>query len=90
MDTRGAPPPSRTTTPVALRPATEYRVTWRRKGWSRSSRSSRKVFQTERGARLFTERLRAGHGELRPVAAVATEVRRVGPWRPIDLEQAAS
>ena len=97
MISTGAPPATSTATtahplrdriPRPRNLSWEWAVIHRREAWGPSTASRRRTFETERGARQYAERLRAGHGELSPVTVIVIECRPVGEWRRADLEQA--
>lgn len=63
----------------------EWRVKWRREGWSESSETKTRIFQRPQDVRRFEERLASTDPEWAHLGAATftVEWRRVGEWAPV-------
>lgn len=68
----------------APRTRCEYRVSWRRHGWSSSTGTKTRTFSRRADADAFMDKLTGdGRPDLAPIAVVRLDVRRVGGWREV-------
>ena len=65
----------------------EYRVLWRRAGWSRDTKDKTRRFVDEGAMRAFVDgRLRGGdRPELSPLSRLVISRREVTPWEVLEL-----
>lgn len=57
----------------------EYRVAWRREGWSATTSTKSRIFTRLRDARHFADRM-AGRTDLPPLIFLRVDERPVGEW----------